>query len=219
MKFTPALFAAAIFAMAVSRGHAQTLNWGNEVFGGVTDSEGVALDNTFVFELGSFVDGFVPTESNLDQWVLNWEAFDQAAYNGSLGYFTSTVYVNNDVTTSNTTASTISFAGLDAYIWIRNDDNPVEGTEWLLTRAASWTFPSVGGDCCNTQVIQWAVSDLEPGDVPLWGRQNNVIGSGEFITTGTTGLQTFSFVPEPSSALLAAVAGGILVFRRRRSVP
>ncbi len=219
MNLTPALFTAAIFMVAVSRGHAQTLNWGNEVFGGVTDSEGVTLDNTFVFELGSFVDGFVPTESNLDQWVLNWEAFDQAAYNGTFGYFTSTVYVNNDVTSSNTTASTLSFAGLDAYIWIRNDDNPVEGTEWLLTRAANWTFPSVGGDCCNTQVIEWAVSDLEPGDMPVWGRQNGAIGSGEFTTAGTTGLQTFGFVPEPSSALLVAVAGGFLVLRRRRSDP
>jgi hypothetical protein len=219
MKLTPALFVAAVFTVVASCGHAQTLNWGNEVFGDVTDSEGVTLDNTFVFELGSFVDGFVPTESNLDQWVLNWEVFDQAAYNSTLGYFTSTVYVNNDVTTSNTSASTISFAGLDAYIWIRNDDNPVPGTEWLLTRAASWTFPSIGGDCCNTEVIQWAVSDLELSDVPVWGRQNDVIGSGEFITTGTTGLQTFTFVPEPSSAVLTAVAAGFLVFRRRRSDP
>jgi hypothetical protein len=53
----------------------------------------------------------------------------------------------------------------------------------------------------------------------VWGRQNGVIGSGEFSTTGTTGLQTFTFVPEPSSALLTAVAAGFLVCRRRRSDP
>ena len=40
-----------------------------------------------------------------------------------------------------------------------------------------------------------------------------MIGSGEFVTTVITRLQTFSFVPEPSSTLLAAVAGGVLVFR------
>ena len=127
--------------------------------------------------------------------------------------------MQNDVTSSNPTASTLSFAGLDAYIWIRNDDNPVPGTEWLLTRADNWTFPVVGGDCCNTEVIEWAVSDLDSGNVPVWGRQNDVIGSGEFSSTSTTGLQTFTFVPEPSSALLAAVAGGFLVLRRRRSDP
>ena len=77
MKVTPALFATVAFAVALTRIQAQTLNWGNEVFGDLTDSEGVTLDNTFVFELGSFFNGFVPTESNLDQWVLNWEVFDQ----------------------------------------------------------------------------------------------------------------------------------------------
>jgi hypothetical protein len=219
MKLTTALLTAAAFAVAASRIHAQTLNWGNEVFGDLTDSEGAALDNTFVFELGSFVGGFVPTSSNLEQWVLNWEVFDRAAYQENLGYFTSTVYVNNDVTTSNPTASTMSFAGLDAYIWIRNQDDPAEGAEWLLTRAADWTFPTVGGDCCDTRVIEWAVSDLEPGDVPVWGRQNGVLGSGEFSSAGTAGLQTFTFVPEPSSAVLAAIAAGFMLLRRRRIHP
>lgn len=127
--------------------------------------------------------------------------------------------MNNDVTTSNPTASTMSFAGLDAYIWIRNGDDPVPGTEWLLTRASNWTFPTVGGDCCDTGVVEWAVSDLDPGDVPVWGRQNGVIGSGEFSSTGTGGLQTFTFVPEPSSAILTAIAAGLLVLRRRRHHP
>ncbi|MGL4401170.1 MAG: PEP-CTERM sorting domain-containing protein [Luteolibacter sp.] len=217
MKLTTALFTAAVFTVAASRIHAQTLNWGNEVFGDLTDSEGVALNNTFVFELGSFREGFVPTESNLGQWVLNWEVFDRAAHQESFGYFTSTVYVNNNVTTSNTTASTMSFAGLEAYLWIRNQDDPVEGAEWLLTRALNWTFPTVGGDCCNTRVIEWAVSDLDSGIVPVWGGQNGVLGSGEFGTAGTRGLQTFTFVPEPSSALLVAMTGGFLVLRRRRT--
>lgn len=219
MKLTPALFVAVVFTVADTRIQAQTLNWGNEAFGDLSDSKGVTLDNTFVFELGSFFNGFVPTDSNTDQWVLNWEVFDSAAYNKDIEYFTSTVYVQNGVTSSNPTASTLSFAGLDAYIWIRNDDNPVPGTEWLLTRADNWTFPVIGGDCCNTDVVEWAVSDLDSGNVPQWGRQNDVIGSGEFSSTSTTGLQTFTFVPEPSSALLAAVAGGFLVLRRRRSDP
>jgi hypothetical protein len=85
MKLTTALFIAAAFAAAASRIHAQTLNWGNEVFGDLTDSEGAALDNTFVFELGSFVDGFVPTASNVEHWVLNWEVFDRAAHQENLG--------------------------------------------------------------------------------------------------------------------------------------
>ena len=34
-----------------------------------------------------------------------------------------------------------SFEGLDAYIWIRKGDQPVEGSEWLLTRAIQLDFP------------------------------------------------------------------------------
>ena len=219
MKLTPALLAAAFCTVAATSIQAQTLNWGNEVFGDLSDSNGGSLDNTFVFELGSFFNGFVPTASNIDLWLSNWQVFDRAAYNPDIEYFTSTVYVMNDVTSSNPTASTFSFAGLDAYIWVRNDDNPVEGTEWLLTRADSWKFPAVGGDCCDTSVVEWSVSDLDPADMPVWGRQGDVTGSGEFTSTGTTGLQTFTFVPEPSSALLAAIAGGVAVFRRRRSDP
>lgn len=217
MKVTPALLAAAALTVAATRIQAQTLNWGNDAFGDLSDSTGVTLDDTFVFQLGSFSNGFVPSDSNVDQWSLNWEVFDQASYNKDIEYFTSTVYVRNDVTSSNPTASTLSFAGLDAYIWIRNSDDPVPGTEWLLTRASNWTFPLVGGDCCNTEVIEWAVSDLDSADIPKWGRQNDVIGPGEFSTTSTTGLQTFTFVPEPSSALLAAITAGFMVLRRRRS--
>lgn len=219
MKFTPALFAVVLSTVAATYIQAQTLNWGNDVFGNLSDSNGNTIDDTFVFELGSFFSGFVPTALNTDQWVSNWQVFDQASYNKDIGYFTSTVYVQNAVTSSNPMASTLSFAGLTAYIWIRNDNDPVEGTEWLLTRADNWEFPLVGGDCCNTDVIEWAVSDLGPTDIPLWGRQGGVPGPGVFTSTGTTGLQTFTFVPEPSSAFLAAIAGGFLVLRRRRSNP
>lgn len=218
MKITPALLAAAIYTAAATGIEAQTLNWGNDVFGDLSDSQGNTIDDTFLFELGSFTTGFVPTEENVDHWVENWRIFDQAAYNKDIEYFTSTVYVQNDVTSSNPTASAMSFAGLSAYIWIRNSDDPVEGTEWLLTRADNWTFPLVGGDCCNTDVVEWSVSDLDSGDTPLWGRQNGVNGSGEFTTT-TTGLQTFTFVPEPSSSLLVLMAGSFALLRRRRSDP
>lgn len=218
MKFTPALFSAAILMLAVTSIQAQTLNWGNEVFGDLSDSEGNTLDDTFLFELGSFTTGFTPTSENTGNWLANWLVFDQASYNKDIEYFTSTVYVQDGVTSSSPAASTMSFAGLSAYIWIRNDDDPVAGTEWLLTRADNWTFPLVGGDCCNTDVIEWSVSDLDSGDVPLWGGQNGVTGSGVF-TTASPGLQTFTFVPEPSSALLAFLAGGLVLFRRRRSDP
>jgi hypothetical protein len=218
MKLTSALPAAVFCAVAATSIQAQTLNWGNEVLGDLADSNGADLDNTFVFELGPFFSGFVPTASNVDLWFSNWQLFDRASYNPDIDYFTSTVFLRSDVTSSNLTASTFSFAGLDAYIWVRDDDNRVKGTEWLLTRADNWTFPAAGGDFCSVEVVGWAVSDLDPTNVPVWGGQNDVPGSGEFTSTGNPGLQTFILIPEPTSSLLAAIAGGFVVLRRRRSI-
>jgi hypothetical protein len=44
--------------------HAQTLNWGSAVFSDPVDIKGDTLDDTYTFELGSFVNGFTPDSSN-----------------------------------------------------------------------------------------------------------------------------------------------------------
>lgn len=208
--------AALYCALAASPVHATTLNWGSEVGSMLVDSDGDGIDDRFVFELGAFDLDFEPTESNRDEWILNWRVFDAASYNPDIGYFTSTVHVLSDISSGNPAASPESFSGLIAYLWIRDSDEAVEGSEWHLVRAGNWIFPEFGGDCCDTGVIEWSISDLDSSDVPLWGGQNGVIGSGAHGVTGSTGLQTYTFVPESSTALLAAFAGIGAILRRRR---
>ena len=208
MKFTPALFAAVACAVATARIHAQCPNWGNDVFGDFSGRIGVTLDNIFTFEPDSFFGGFVPAVSNIDPWILNREECCQDGTNDDAGFFMATVYGLNDFPNGDPISSSPSFAGLDACIWIRADENPVEGSELMLTRATNRAFPQVDGDCCEPDVIDWSVSDPAFGSIP---------DSEEFFGATTTGLQTFSFVPEPASSLLSAVAGGFLVLRRRRS--
>lgn len=214
MKSLPILASAAL--MTVSQ--AQTLNWGNDFFGYVENSAGANVDTSYVFELGSFANGFIPNETNTASWLANWQVFDSTSYNPGNGYFTSTVYIENGVTSSNPSASTQSFAGMDAFIWIRKGDDPVEGSEWLLARAQNWIFPLTGGDCCNTDVVEWSVNDLTGSDIPKWGRQSGVNGPGTYTSSGSSGLQTFTFIPEPSSMLLAGLAGVFLMTRRRREL-
>lgn len=218
MKTSFTILLVALLAATGTRLRAQTLNWGNTVGGPVVTSAGAPIDESFVFELGAFFNDFVPDENNTDQWLSNWRVFDAAVYDQDFGFSTSTVYIENDVTSSNPAASTLSFAGLNAYIWIRNDSDPVPGSEWLLTRSDSWVFPAVGGDCCDTDVISWSVTDLDSNDDPNWGRHFDQVGPGVVSSPGgTTGLQTHTFVPEPSAALLTIVAGFGWILRRRRS--
>lgn len=221
MKTTLFLPAALLLAVASPLIHAQTLNWGSPVGTVVVDSNGDGVDDSFVFELGAFSLGFTPNETNIEDWALNWMVFDTTSYNPTFGYFTSTVNVISDVsgnvTSNNPNASPGNFAGLVAYLWVRNEDMPGKNTEWLLVRANNWTFPLAAGDCCNTSVIEWSVSDLNTGNTPLYGSQGGQEGPGFHPHTSTSGLQTHTFIPETSSTTLGVVAFAVTLLRRRRT--
>lgn len=212
--------------------HSQTINWGSEMFSDLVNSKGETLDNTFIFELGSFKPTFTPDTSNTEFWFDNWQAFDAAPYNGVeadpgdddgiFGYFTSAVQMNSTGRSESTsqTPGALSFEGLDAYVWIRNSNVPTIGSEWLLARATGWAFPNADPDCCGNDIpAQWSTSDLFSSDVPVWGSQGGVTGGGEITSVGVYTLQTATFVavvPEPSTFLLTLLAGTLLIFRRRR---
>ena len=231
MKTVFALLLAVLWTVFGSSSNAQTLNWGSAVFTDLIDSDGNTLpEGVYTFELGVFVSGFVPEESNVSQWLGNWRVFDTAGYNGYdgpgdelYGIITGTEQIQNGVTSASNLS--FSFAGLSAYLWIRKGDQAEEGSEWFLGRATNWTFPLTGGGCCEDDPpIEWSVSDLiTNGETPLWGNHGGVEGPGDHSYTGTWGgsghpyvVQTYTFVPEPSSLLLAAFSAG-LMFRRRRN--
>jgi len=227
MKSSSSILLAALLWFAPSVLFSQQINWGSSIYDDIVDSEAQVLDQTFIFQLGAFSDGFTPDSDNVSEWVGNWEVYDQADYNGIetpvddgiWGYFTSTVNMEADGTSNSPdlTPGASSFEGRSAFVWIRNGDDPVEGTEWLLMRADAWIFPAVDPDCCdNTLPLEWSMSDLLVGDVPLWGSQGGTMGDGEYTTTGSYTMQTFTFVPEPSTALLCAMAGLLAAVRRRR---
>ncbi len=213
------------------KAQSQTLNWGSEDLGIVVDSNGAEVDNTFVFELGAFFN-FTPTENNVDDWYANWQVFDFTSYNAGINdrNFEGSVYVENDpndpeanvATSNNPSASQLNFSGLEAYMWVRKGNTPTVGSEWLLVRADSWVFPTQGAACCDTGLIEWSTTDLG-SSVPLWGRQYGVRGPGEGEFDSQTYdyntsplLQTFTFVPEPSTFVMSVVAALGLLLRRRR---
>jgi hypothetical protein len=219
------------FAMPAA--DAQTFNWGSDVFSDLVDSNGVKLGETFVFELGSFDGGFTPDTSNTDQWFSYWRVFDRANYNYGqylpdppdpllppepYDFFTGVAYVNKDGTSSSPYAtSAFDFGGLDAYIWVRNSNDALPGSEWFLASAGNWNFPAAFPGCCdNSEVIQWSINDLA-STPPVWGRQGDEKGGGVFTDDNSHYLQTYTFIPEPSSALLVAFASMAGIMRRRRN--
>ncbi|MEK7951877.1 PEP-CTERM sorting domain-containing protein [Luteolibacter soli] len=204
--------------LGATAAHSQTLDWGNEVFDNVRDSEGERLTNSFVFELGAFDVGFKPTQGNVEEWVDHWNVFDRASYNESLGYFASSVQMTADGRSNSSwlTPGSGSFEGLEAFIFIRNGDLPVPMTEWLLARASTWIFPLADPNCCpNGLPTQWAVSDID-GDPPVWGAKDGIQGGGVVTNPAADGLQTHTFVPEPTAFLLLALGGLASITRRRR---
>lgn len=210
----------AVLAGIAPHAAGQTLNWGSELFSDIVDSHGQTLQQSaFVFQLGAFIAGFTPTSSNTDEWYSNWRVFDQAAYNESLGYFTSSVLMNDDGTSSYNPSAVSSFEGMTAYLWIRNSPDLTTTTEWFLGTASSWVFPDAIPGCCdNASVVEWSVSDLDGPDTPVWGSQGGIAGDGYYTVTGGYTLQTFTIIPEPSTSLLAMFSSlGLLNQRRRKS--
>jgi hypothetical protein len=208
--------------------HAQQIDWGSTVFSDLVDSEGNVLDNSFVFQLGAFDPGYDPSANDPVDWLSHWEVFDEADYNGIeepvddgiYGYYTSTANMEPDGTSDSPEESpgASSFEGRQAFIWIRNGDNPEPGTEWLVVTTSSWVFPTVVPGCCGGALpLEWSNSDLTAFDIPLWGSQGGIPGPGEYTVTGPYTQQTFTFVPEPGSVLLVGLGGILLTMRRKRA--
>jgi len=230
-RLITASIAAWALCFMAPRAEAETLNvaqvnWGSLDFSRIVDSNGnpLPVDN-FHFDLGAFDANFTPTESNVDQWADNWFTFDRANYEfdefgtavfaGSYSFYED--IFGNSV---NNTGSNFESLGIsrEAYIWVYNDTTPEPGTEWFLVRASTWVFPQVTGDCCNNDdPLQWSMGDLTSADIPTWGNQLGSEGPGVRTVFDTDAeLQTYTFIPEPSSALLIAMAGMLGALRRSR---
>lgn len=215
-----------LLCLAQLPAHARTIDWGNGIGDILVDSNNVALDSGFTFELGTF-GSFVPTLSNHGDWVANWKVFDRAVAPGANGWNPAAGYFSSSATLLTGTYSSESpplpsftFAeGEQAYIWIYDSLAFDYVSEWALitnnaldgTTADDWLMPAVGGK--TDMPLEWRVSDAT---VVIYGGVNNTQGDGNYtVDPGTFAIQTH-VVPEPAGmvlVLLGLVAGW---FPRRR---
>lgn len=197
--------------------HATGIQWGTSSPATETylQSDGISdFDTSWSFELGYF-SSITPTASNTADWSSDWTLFDSATYaevvSGSGIYWFS----------SSIDSSTSAAVGAQAYVWINDTKTSGTGIEWLLytndstdgNAADDWLWPSSGGSGPGT--LDWTTDNASA--VVFGGLSPDQAGGGYTVPGGSYTLQTHTLpVPEPTSALLLALAGGFMVLRRRR---
>lgn len=208
----------------------------NKVFDELYNSQGEVLDATFSFEIGAFINGFVPTAANLNDWSANWITFDLAFYDTSLPdpteggwdpyihqYFASWALHLTDGTSNSAyaTPGAVFPQGTQAYLWVYNSKDISFTSEWALVTDLNpvgnivdrWLFPNPLDDSSNP--LSW---NLEDADTAIFGALNSgaSTGGGEVTNQPSSySLQTYQ-VPEPGGVLLVASAGLLLMLRRNR---
>lgn len=142
-------------------------------------SNGQALDDSFVFELGIFTETFVPTAFNVSQWANNWQVADRTSYDATNRAFTS----RHDVE-SNAAPFSIGERG---YIW----GYSTSSNEWFLMTSPSWTWPS---DLSSVFPLEWTT---EKATEIIVGTLPNATGAPH-LTTANVGNQPLPILTEAS---------------------
>ena len=208
---------------------APNIYWHNSGGDILLQSDGTDLDSGFQLELGYFASSFTPTASNTTEWSTYWKPWDllatQAGFSPSLGFFASSKAFTGSSTASVVSEYGQSFSiptGSQAYVWVYNSKDHLEGTEWALvtnttsdgSTASAWLFPNPSLDSSPSDP-DWQLLDV--GTVVLGGVEN-VQGPGSYSSSpGSFALQT-SAIPEPGAALLIFAIGIVAQLRRHRRI-
>ena len=114
--------------------HAETIKWFGYCPTGSNNltSANSPMDGSFRFELGVFINAFVPSASNTAQWAANWVAAQRVTFNAQNKLFTGQFTVTNNSTPFN--------VGKAAYVW--GFQGGTAASEWILFRKSTWTWPA-----------------------------------------------------------------------------
>lgn len=210
---------ATLVAATCARGSG--VGWSNSPFDTVPmmDNFGNALDSTYVFELGTFANGFVPTAANTDQWSVNWKLLSVADapddWFPNVPSFGQSFTFNANGTVQGLPGSATFTAGEQAYLWVYS------GVQWALVTDNSpgataddiWQLPTPG-DNSPTSQLTWV---LDQANVAIVGGVNGVqSGTAIAFDPGSNFRLQMAVIPEPSSCLLVLLAGVLARFHRFR---
>lgn len=123
------------------------VDWSSSAFSTHIQSDGTPLDATFIFELGAFADGFVPTAENTALWADYWRVAQRSTYNEANQLFAGSYVVETNASPFGTDAQ--------GYIWGLSAAHP---GQWVLMTNPAWTWPAAGG--ANPPVV-WTVRNSQ----------------------------------------------------------
>ncbi len=106
------------------------IEWGSDAYSHATDSSASNIDESFIFELGSFNSSFNPSDRST--WAASWNSVDRTTFNEDGNFFqqTSTLDQSNIPPSQNSRP----------YIWgYRNRDG---SAEWILLSNPNWAWPT-----------------------------------------------------------------------------
>jgi len=209
---------------------ARDVTWSSSVFDDLYNSYGDPLDSSFLFEVGIFDNGFVPTTSNFTDWDANWLVFDQvsdgAGWNPLFQAFSGAATVESDGSSSSifATPGAVFPANSQVYLWVYNSKDIALTSEWaLVTDFVAAGVPDVGDrwrvPAHSSDPLAFPISwNLLEADTALFGAVSGSEGAGSVPNPQVAlSLQTYQ-VPEPGGVLLIACAGLLTLFRRFRNV-
>lgn len=142
-------------------------------------STGEPMGDDFVFELGVFADGFIPTDQNTAEWAARWlAAKDAAGNNARVTYNSGHNRLDAEFLVTNNQAP---FAqGTPGYLWGFRTSG--KGTEWILLRKDVWAWPTP--NTLNPLPPEWNVAEataivgqVNPGGIPFLMKSAAVSGS------------------------------------------
>lgn len=116
---------------------AAELGWSASFNDGHKLSTGAQIPNGTRFQIGLFIDGFIPTAGNVADWALHWRSRGEEPFvdlGGGLTGFSGLLRVENN--------SEPFVVGAQLYIWGFRQTST--GTsEWILATDPSWTMPDM----------------------------------------------------------------------------
>ncbi|NCF90600.1 MAG: hypothetical protein GWQ05_06505 [Verrucomicrobiaceae bacterium] len=143
------------------------VDWSSSAFSIHQTSEGTALDDSFIFELGAFDDSFVPNSANTAEWAAYWRVVQRAPYNPSTQIVAGSFVIETNDTPFNSASQ--------GYLWGLSLVHP---GEWVLLTNPSWNWPMAGG---ANPPVSWTVQNATNVIVG----QVNATGTPFFLQTGS----------------------------------